>query len=154
SERSEDPQMEARFCNALAAFDYARGNMGSSIANSERAMKIASSIDAASWYTFFGYGLAHTLVELGAGERARQVVEGIRTTVERFDMAGQHVTLETHAAHVELYDNPSAAAERLERELAKDAPPSLDPDLTATVLALARLRADDAKGALAALETR
>jgi tetratricopeptide (TPR) repeat protein len=149
----EDPLLEARFSNALAAFQYSLGDLGNSIEHSERAIHLASGIDAASWSAFFRYGLAHTLLELGAHEAALEVIEEARRTVEELHITGHHVVLETHRAHAELCrSDPAGAAARIEGALESGAPPSLDPDYTYAVLALAQLRRGDAEQAIATLD--
>jgi DNA-binding SARP family transcriptional activator len=148
----EDPLLEARFENALAAFEYSLGNLASSIAHSERAIEIALAIQAASWSTFVRMGLGHTYLELGEFERALPVIQAARQTTEELDLGGHRVVVETHLAHAELHlEGPVRAVERLESVLASGAPPSLDPDYTFSILALAKHATGDARGALETL---
>lgn len=147
-----DPMLEARFENALAAFEYSLGNVGSSLAHSERGVAIAERIQAAYWSAFLRLGLAHTYLELGEHERALESAERARETVETFVLDGQRVVAETHVAHAELHlKSPESAVARLERALSSGAPPSMDPDHTFSVLALGKLLSGDAEAALAVL---
>jgi tetratricopeptide (TPR) repeat protein len=149
----EDPLLEARFANALAAFEYSRGNLGNAIARSEEAIDIALRIQAASWSAFFRYGLAHTLLELGAYDHASAVLADAGRTVEELKIEGQHVVLETHLGHAEIYTSRAAdAAARIQRALDSGAPPSLDADYTFAILALAQLESGRPTEALTTLE--
>jgi DNA-binding SARP family transcriptional activator len=148
----EDPMLEARFAQALAAFEYARGNLGSSIARSEHAVDVAMRLDAASWTVLFRCSLAHTLLELGAAAGARHGLDAARITIDAHGIVTHHVLVETHLAHLDLLsDDAAAAVARLERALESGAPPSLDADYTFAVLGRAKLRSGDADGALSAL---
>jgi DNA-binding SARP family transcriptional activator len=148
----EDPLLEARFANALAAFEYSRGNLGSSIARSAHAVEVADRIHAASWSAFFRYGLAHTFLELGAHEEARAVLDEARRTVEELHIEGQHVVLETHLGHAEICASKAVqAAARVQHALESGAPPSLDADYTFAILALAQLASGKPSEALATL---
>jgi DNA-binding SARP family transcriptional activator len=148
----EDPLLECRFANALAAFEYSLGNLGHSIARSTHAIEVAVRIHAASWSAFFRYGLAHTFLELGAHEEARAVLDDARRTVEELHIEGQHVVLETHLGHAEVCaSKPTQAAARVKRALESGAPPSLDADYTFAILALAQLESGLPADALATL---
>lgn len=148
----EDPALEARFSNALAAFDYSRGKLGSSIVHSRRAIEVADRIGSGAWTAFFRYGLAHTLLEVGAHLEAEGILEQAGRAVESLGLTGHQVVLESHRAHVEIRaGRPREAVRRIETVLSSDAPPSLDADYTFAVLALAQFDAGCPLDALATL---
>ncbi len=97
-------------------------------------------------------GLGHTYLELGEHALALPIIEAARQTIEELGLDGQRVVVETHLAHAELFlEGPSRAVERVQVALASGAPPSLDPDYTFSLLALAEYSAGDCEAALRTL---